>query len=1152
MAERQYAEALAATEQAQSFERAGQAAQAVPLFQQALRILKRLSMVESAAQRARLQPTIAELTTRVAALQQSSDFLLAHAMEQHAAAREAEDSGSTKTDIVIDRYIAAAETYMQALNALPANEATARAALKEQLEYIIDYVSQLKAQAQTTQNQIQQQVEYSSDDVDITALQWPEPPILQHRTAHVTPVYASAAVRPVAEEEQKKEEKPGAAYTPQELDVLRRSSQINGHLFVPWLDDLDAQEKFSLPEPFDDPDGHVPLSAKQKKKEATWMRPSDYAAKCGHAPVMIAHGGVNPLVVKQDIVTDCSFVASLCIAAAYEQRFQKRLITNIIFPADPRTKQPVYNPFGNASSGQLLSSCTTRKNELWVSLIEKAYLKLNGGYDFPGGNSGIDLFALTGWIPERVPVSELIDAPSTEERLWEQLKSAFHYGDCIITMSTGDITKQKAKAIGLVPMHVYAVLNVYELSNNSNLSREGKKIRLLQVKNPWRKMSWKGPYSRHDKTRWDSAVGDELRAYQRQFYASEETESEEAGGQQDDGLFWIDFESVKQYFESLYMNWNPELFPYKGVCHEHWPVELGPVNDSLTLGFNPQYSLTFCKTGSSREGATAAAGSCTVWVLLSRHVSTIERDTDYSNQQFLTLHVYRGTPGKRVFYNHCAVSRGTYSNNPHTLVSLDLDLADDSEPCFTLVASQYEKFAALDYTLSIFSTRPFTCEPIPQFVTKSPTSIVIPGAWDSACAGGRPFYSAFMNNPQFHLQLQKPCRSLFLFLETEVFFSEDTKTASFPVNLRAALHTRERVCGLHGAGNTDSADDEPLKVLSSGVLGKFTLRVVSDPPAGASIAYRQIPSEGHGMELTRLRGNHPQNDDEQDMPKLTGQRATTKARHNRQQRYREKQRQYVDRLETTVKRLRMDVDQRLIKRLNIQRAAPIRPKASNVVACMRECMNTFESGTRDQQTQFLMSGTCSDVRFEDHIGREYILEQWADFACFLNEAAPMLEHCEFSADILDQDVSVGHVSALLVLRPTRRSLATLFPHCFSNMRLRDRMLQSPSIRLPMTVLFQFDEQGKVCRYAPTIDFVTGLYAVIRDYRDVASILESANINASGQICGGLSSVAMSQVGISYCGDNGHYRTETEPSCPRSTTSHVDKLSHLDRGSDKPL
>ncbi|KAI9981057.1 hypothetical protein PInf_010466 [Phytophthora infestans] len=1044
MAERQYAEALAATEKAQSFERAGHAAQAVPLFQQALRILKRLAVIESAAQRARLQPTIEELTTRVAELQHSSEFLLARAMEQHASAREAEESDSTKTDIIIHRYIAAAETYMQALNALPTSEATARAALKEQLEYVIDYVSQLKAGAQTTQNQIQQQVNNSSDDVDVAALQWPEPPTLQDKTALVTPAYASAAmpaVRPVTDmgKKQKQEEKSGAAYTPQELDVLRRSSQINGHLFVPWLDDLDAQEKFSLPEPFADPDGHVPLSAKQKKKEATWMRPSDCAAKCGYeAPVMIADGGVNPLVVKQDIVTDCSFVASLCIAAAYEQRFQKHLITNIIFPADPRTKQPVYNPFGkyvvklwangvprkvviddllpvSATSGQLLSSCTTRKNELWVSLIEKAYLKLNGGYDFPGGNSGIDLFALTGWVPERVPVSELIDAPSKEERLWEQLKSAFHYGDCIITMSTGDITKQEAKAIGLVPMHVYAVLNVYELANNSVASKEGKKIRLLQVKNPWRKMSWKGPYSRHDKTRWDSAIGDELRAYQRQFYAPGESEANEAGGQQDDGLFWIDFESVKQYFESLYMNWNPELFPYKG---------------------------------------------------------------------FLTLHVYRGTPGKRVFYNHCAVSRGTYSNNPHTLVSLDLDLTNDSEqPCFTLVASQYEKFAALDYTLSIFSTRPFTCMSIPQFPTTSPTSVVIPGAWDSACAGGRPFYSTFMNNPQFHLQLQKPCRSLFLFLETEVFSSKDTTTASFPINLRAALHTRERVCGLHAAGDDDSVVDEPLKVLSSGeyrpgfcfievdaatlasglhdvvlipstfeqdVLGKFTLRVVSDPPAGASIAYHQIPAEGHGMELTRLRG-------------------------------------------------KWEIQTGSAAGCSNYGCYTFNP---SVITCMRECMKTFELGTRDQQIKFLESATCTDVRYGESVGRDSILKHWVNLALLLRDSAPiLLEHCESSVGFLEQDVAVGYMSALLVIRLTTRSLATAFPLTLSSTRLRDKMLQNPTFGLPMTTVFQFDEQGKICRYDPTIDLVTGLYAVIRDYRDVASILESANIDASGEIRG---------------------------------------------------
>lgn len=757
-AEQCYTEAFACAERGKTLEREPNGAlDAVEQFETAIRILGRLAVVESAAKRELVLDAIRGLRERVDKIEATSDYALARAMREHEHARTLEDAEALAKSQVhdaadpdavvaepapsaVETYLSAGDWYMRAYAALPADDASAKAAVKDQIEYIIEHVSQLKqAQAEAATSTLGQHDSSQMDAAAATAVQtqthalsnsdaflqtrmsfssleWPEPPPDDLDAALLADIddlslapSPAPALRPTPASAQTG--KTGAAYTPEELDVLRRSSHINGHVFVPWLDDLDSRERFDIddsaassspPALFTDPDGEVPLAAKQLRKGAVWMRPSAFAAICGAAPVMIA--SISPQVVKQDIVTDCSFVASLCIAAAYEQRFRKPLISNIVFPVDAATQQPVYNPRGkylvklwangvprkvviddllpvSVTTGALLASCTTRPNELWVSLIEKAYLKLNGGYDFPGGNSGIDLFALTGWIPERIALADVAaHAAAKEERLWRQLQSAFHFGDCIITMSTGDLARDDAKRIGLVPMHVYAVLNVYELTlpapaprADEDAGRPRTTKRLLQLKNPWRKLSWTGPFSKMDAAVWQSAVGDELRAYQSQFYAS----SDDAD---DDGLFWIDFDSVKQHFESIYLNWNPALFPHRDVCHAHWPRELGPANDAITLGWNPQYALSFA-------AASASPTTATVWVLLSRHVREVERDVDHATQQFLTLHVYDRARGERVFLSKRALWRGAYSNNPHTLVSLDVDLTADPPPSFVRLCS---------------------------------------------------------------------------------------------------------------------------------------------------------------------------------------------------------------------------------------------------------------------------------------------------------------------------------------------------------------------------------------------------------------------------------------------------------------------------------
>lgn len=519
----------------------------------------------------------------------------------------------------------------------------------------------------------------------------------------------------------------GSSYTREELQVLRATSTINGKEYVPFMN-IDLKEKFAYTIPFTDKDGPLKLAPKQKQKFARWARPEELSS----SPKMIEV--IDCFSVQQTCVSDCSFVASIAISALYEKRFKKRLITDIIFPKNSNG-DPVYNPCGKymiklhingiarkividdylpvSNHNQLLCSFSSNKNEFWISLIEKAYMKVMGGYDFPGSNSNIDLFALTGWIPERVTMGE---KEFNKDATFRKIIDRFHKGDVLVTVATGEMSDADADRAGLVSTHAYAMLDIKEV--------QGK--RLLMLKNPWSHLRWKGNYSELDTVNWTPQLCKLLNF------------DPKSAKMFDNGVFWIDYDSLINFFDVVYMNWNPSLFTNTYCTHRAWSAGVGPVRDLYSLGDSPQFRLE-----------VRASSATAVWVLLTRHITDIE---DFSNnKEYITLLVYK-TGGKKVFYpfDPPAFIEGVRINSPHYLCKLVLGPGTHH---FTLVVSQYEKQHTITYSLRVYATCPFSLNKIKD-VCKQKHEVT--GKWSGITAGGCPNHPAtYKNNPIYQFRLEE-------------------------------------------------------------------------------------------------------------------------------------------------------------------------------------------------------------------------------------------------------------------------------------------------------------------------------------------------------------------------------------------------------------
>lgn len=414
-----------------------------------------------------------------------------------------------------------------------------------------------------------------------------------------------------------------------------------------------------------------------------------------------------------------------------------------MYPCDKETLNPVLSPSGKYIFRMYFNGCyrkvviddllpsskiprflhvIDRSNPslLWPALVEKAYLKMRGGYDFPGSNSGTDMWIITGWIPEQVFLHH--DELSPEE-LWERIFSSFNSGDALLTIGTGSLTRREEEELGLISLHDYAILDLKETDGR----------RELLIKNPWSAGTvWKG--------KGQSRVG------------LTNDESHNPGSHRSPlspGTFWMDCDEVLQHFENFYLNWNPALFSHRQDIHFQWDLSTACLIPGC-FADNPQFALS-----------TKAGGS--VWILLGRHFRTgdyasmpdsplLGTSCEYDEPGFISIYVF-DKGGQRVYLSEGALQRGPYVDSPNTLMRLDMDMPANT--MYTVVvATQSLPRTKQSFTLSAFSKSAIS---ITQATEKYSHARKAQAAWTTHTAGGNAESERYPSNPQFKLQIFEKC-----------------------------------------------------------------------------------------------------------------------------------------------------------------------------------------------------------------------------------------------------------------------------------------------------------------------------------------------------------------------------------------------------------
>ncbi|KAL2239163.1 UNVERIFIED_CONTAM: Calpain-type cysteine protease DEK1, partial [Sesamum indicum] len=323
---------------------------------------------------------------------------------------------------------------------------------------------------------------------------------------------------------------------------------------------------------FVDPDN--PPSKLQVVSE--WMRPIEIVKEkhLDSSPCLFS-GTANPSDVCQGRLGDCWFLSAVAVLTEVS-RISEVIITpdyneegiyTVRFCIQGEWVPVVVDDWIPCESPGKPAFATSRKgNELWVSILEKAYAKLHGSYEaLEGGLVQDALVDLTGGAGEEIDMRSAqsqIDLASG--RLWSQLLR-FKQEGFLLGAGSPSGSDVHVSSCGIVQGHAYSILQVREVDGH----------KLVQIRNPWaNEVEWNGPWS-DSSPEWTDRMKHKLKHVP----------------QAKDGIFWMSWQDFQIHFRSIYVCrvYPPEM---RYSVHSQWRgYSAGGCQDYETWHQNPQFRL---------------------------------------------------------------------------------------------------------------------------------------------------------------------------------------------------------------------------------------------------------------------------------------------------------------------------------------------------------------------------------------------------------------------------------------------------------------------------------------------------------------------------------------------------------------------------------